>query len=371
MNIKWSTSQGILHKVPEHVPPVFAGDRLLFYALLDEAIPFDHTTTVELLTDTQQQPIGLARIDHVPPVLDSRGITRLAAKALLRELADAQKSTDREILVNLSIKYGILCPHTAFIGVEKRLNANSESNADMELREVPVMTDASAQNLRSASFYVRNLTTMSADLQSQLDMQACMLDSIQCSMQCASVSRKSARKNLTLSRGIGSITQPVTGFFSSLFSKQKRSKHDAIEDIIPTSAFPAHDSTSQPPTKSSSSTSHESSVAWPTDEQKLVDRFVDLQQYDGLWILTVDDVKQLTGKSLATFSSSVIKNMEEKQQQSIITTVLVIIILETRCSSVKTLWQALSNKANKRLKELLGGDETKLEQLMKDIRDQF
>ena len=99
VNVKWNTSQGILHQVPEHAPPVFFGDRVLFYALLDEAMPFDHTTTVELSTDTQPQPIGLARIDHVPAVLDSQAITRLAAKALLRELADVQKATQKETLV--------------------------------------------------------------------------------------------------------------------------------------------------------------------------------------------------------------------------------------------------------------------------------
>jgi hypothetical protein len=88
-------------------------------------------------------------------------------------------------------------------------------------------------------------------------------------------------------------------------------------------------------------------------------------------MLTADDVKQLTGKPLTTFSSSIIENVEKKCQQLIITTAIVIVVLEVRCSSMKTLWQALSNKAHKRLKELLEGDETKLEQLMKDIRDQF
>ncbi|CAF2536068.1 unnamed protein product [Rotaria sp. Silwood2] len=43
--LKLNTNQRILHKVPEHAPPVFVKDRLLFYALLDETMPFDHTTT--------------------------------------------------------------------------------------------------------------------------------------------------------------------------------------------------------------------------------------------------------------------------------------------------------------------------------------
>ncbi|CAF1013391.1 unnamed protein product [Rotaria sordida] len=51
--IKWNINQRILHKIPEHAPPVFVGDRLLFYALLDETMSFDHTTTVELFTGMQ------------------------------------------------------------------------------------------------------------------------------------------------------------------------------------------------------------------------------------------------------------------------------------------------------------------------------
>ncbi|CAF5101962.1 unnamed protein product, partial [Rotaria sp. Silwood1] len=86
-----------------------------------------------------QQPIGLARIDHVPSVLGSQFVMRLAAKALLRELWNDQKTIDKELLVNISIKYGILCPYTAFIGVERRFNTNNESNIDMKLREVPIM----------------------------------------------------------------------------------------------------------------------------------------------------------------------------------------------------------------------------------------
>ncbi|CAF1182039.1 unnamed protein product [Rotaria sordida] len=137
--IKWNINQRILHKIPEHAPPVFVGDRLLFYALLDETMSSDHTTTVELFTGMQQKPIGLARIDHVPSVLGSQFVMRLSAKALLRELSNDQETIDKELLINISIKYGILCPYTAFIGVERRLNTNNESNIDMKLREVPIM----------------------------------------------------------------------------------------------------------------------------------------------------------------------------------------------------------------------------------------
>ncbi|CAF3210080.1 unnamed protein product, partial [Rotaria sp. Silwood2] len=241
--------------------PVFVGDRLLFYALLDETMSFDHTITVELFTGIQQQPISLARVDHVPSVLGSQLVMHLAAKALLRELSDDQKTIDKELLVNISIKYGILCPYTAFICVERRLDANSESNVDMELREVPIMIIPKKHTTRFANH---------------------------------------------------SVSKPVT---SSTSVDIYKSLHN-----------------------SSTSSNQTSKMIWPTDEQKLVDRFIELQQYDGLWILTPDDVNQLTGKSFTTFSSSMVEKLEKNAQQSIITTAIVIILLETRYLALKTLW---------------------------------
>jgi hypothetical protein len=173
---------------------------------------------------------------------------------------------------------------------------------------------------------------------------------------------QTASRTKGFSVNLGSVTQPVVNFFSSLFTRKNTEEH-----VISSTCS----STDQSLDNSKSSASQTAEIGWPTDEQKLVDRFIELQQYDGLWMLTTDDVNQLTSKPLTAFSSTAIENVEKNQQQLIITTTIVIVLLEARCLSSKTLWQALSNKALKRLKELLKEDETKLEQLMKDIRDQL
>ncbi|CAF3638431.1 unnamed protein product [Rotaria sp. Silwood1] len=118
LHVKWKTNQSVLHSVPKHAPPVFIHDRLLFYAILDESMPFDHETTVELLADMHEQPLSVARVDHVPSALTSQTLVRLAAKTLLRELLHTSEPIAREHIVDLSLKYGILCPYTAFIGIE-------------------------------------------------------------------------------------------------------------------------------------------------------------------------------------------------------------------------------------------------------------
>ncbi|CAF3678626.1 unnamed protein product [Rotaria sp. Silwood1] len=382
--VKWNTNQRILHKVPEHAPPVFVGDRLLFYALFDETMPFDHTTTIELFTGMQQKPIGLARIDHVPSVLSSQLVMHLAAKALLREHLNNHETIDKELLVNVSIKYGILCPYTAFIGVERRLNANSESNIDMELREVPIMI---RKTCREPVSRFRTVSYMSSQQRQSLFRkvdslmhkamvleQGECINNIECSISVVTTDarplNKAVLRKKSLRPRIGSILQPAIHFVSSLLTKTRAKKLTTSSDSKHVTSS-TRDDIDQSLHNSSFSNSQISNMIWPTDEQKLVDRFVELQQYDGLWMLTENDVYQLTGKSLTIFSSSVVEKLEKNSQQSIITTAIVIIILETRCLALKTLWQALSSKAYKCLKELLDGDESKLEQLMKDIHDQL
>lgn len=377
VHVKWNTNQHILHKVPEHAPPVFAGDRVLFYAVLDETMPFDHSTTVDLFTNAQQQPIGSARIDHVPAVVETQTIKRLAAKALLRELLDVQEPTNKESLINISIKYGILCPHTAFIGVEKRLNANSESNVNMELREVPIMINKSSPNSSIQNLHYQLRQTLHYQQQQSMGLVLDRGDSLDCLMEqsaCLSFSAgsfyKSASKRNTASSSIGSVMQTAANFFSSLFTKKRTSAHYTPDNSVPVTP-PVWSNTNQPSSNLNTTNNQTTKVSWPTDEQKLVDRFIELQEYDGLWKLTADDVKQLTGKSFTSFSSSIVNSIPESPHESIIGTAIVMNILEMRCSSLKTLWQALSNKAEKRLKEFLGEDEIQFKQLMQDIHDQL
>ena len=296
-------------------------------------MPFDHTTNVELYNDTDDRIVGSVGIDHIPRVVQSQAITRLAAKALFKQI-----STDKETLINFSLKYGILCPHTTFIGVEKRLNNTSDSNANMELREVPIMIHS------SSSHRTRSLLTTLDDTRNTIDgLDDLIARSASLSLD-AKCFYRTARTTRTFSHSISSIVNAI----SSLFSQREGSI-----TTIPTIGYDQALNVN----------------IWPTDEQKLVDRFIELQQFDGLWMLTSDDVKQLTGKSLSNFSSSVTKGIEEKYQELTITTAIVIIILQNRCSSKKILWQTLVTKANKRLEELLNGDENKLKQLIKDCEN--
>ena len=175
VQIKWNVKQSVM-SVPTEPPPVYVNDRLIFYALSNDSTSvFDHDFTVELYAE--QQRIGEAKITQVPHISKDGTIARLAAKALILELqhsklppkntagslqtrfkeqtqptttpiADEKDATKKRI-IELSLKYKILSPHTAFVGVEKRPNA---SNADMVLREVPIQISADDQQLQPTQF---------------------------------------------------------------------------------------------------------------------------------------------------------------------------------------------------------------------------
>ena len=178
VQVKWNLGVEVQH-APKQTPPVYLNDRLVVYALTnDRSVPFDHNSSVELQVGADHRSIGVARVNHIPSVSENGTIARLAAKALFLELQHAKLPSatvnkpntgstqgrfkdlatpsevkvdvveDAELrkqrIIDLSLKYNILSPHTAFVGVEKRTNA---SNAEMVLREVPIEISADDQHL--------------------------------------------------------------------------------------------------------------------------------------------------------------------------------------------------------------------------------
>ncbi|CAF2783362.1 unnamed protein product [Rotaria sp. Silwood2] len=128
------------------------------------------------------RPLAVAKVNQIPSVVDNKIIARLAAKALILELQHAKlpsstankrktgsiqarfqnmiasdeekmevmpdEQATKQRIIELSLKYNILSPYTAFIGIEKRTNT---SNADMILREVPIEISADDQHLFTPS----------------------------------------------------------------------------------------------------------------------------------------------------------------------------------------------------------------------------
>ena len=169
IKIKLNMDSTLINIVPTSIPPVFINDRLIIYAITkDEKLTsFDHNLSIELYSE--QHRLGVAKINRIPSVCDDGTIVRLAAKALILELQhtklpsqceehDQQQTVTKsnnecqltkeainERIVQISLEHNILSPFTAFVGIEKRVNAN---NVDMVLREVPIEISADNQYLK-------------------------------------------------------------------------------------------------------------------------------------------------------------------------------------------------------------------------------
>jgi len=147
-HVKWNLNAPVMSCVPANLPPVYMNDHLIIYALLEnKCTSFDHQATVELYVD--QYRLGEAHVNRIPSVAIDGTIARLAAQALILELQHSKLKTKtnqemRQVIIELSLKHNILSPHTAFVGIEKRINASS---ADMVLREVPIQVSVDDQHL--------------------------------------------------------------------------------------------------------------------------------------------------------------------------------------------------------------------------------
>jgi hypothetical protein len=91
----------------------------LVYALLDETQPLDHEIKIQLIENRPptERCLATASIDHIPVINGEQDkiITRLAARAVIQSLADLDY--EGQILMrDLSLKFGILCPLTTFVG---------------------------------------------------------------------------------------------------------------------------------------------------------------------------------------------------------------------------------------------------------------
>lgn len=188
VQVKWNLQRNIMN-APTITPPVYVNDHLIVYALVhddndNQTQIFDHNSSVELYNDKVR--LGEAKVNEIPSVNDNGTIARLAAKALILELQhsklsssntkngsrqarfeeqvqeerekslDAEKEERKKRIIELSLKYNILSPYTAFVGIEKRTDGD---NAEMELREVPIQIAADDQNLNDSFLTQMNMSS--------------------------------------------------------------------------------------------------------------------------------------------------------------------------------------------------------------------
>ncbi|CAF3076197.1 unnamed protein product [Rotaria sp. Silwood2] len=434
VKIKWnipSLASVKLQTIPTVVPPVYANDRLLFYALI-ESDQFDHSTTVELWNHEETIQLGLARIDRVPEITDrdNQLIVHLAAKALIQEITHSKEQHAGSQQIRLqqnieddrkkraiatSLKYNILCPYTAFIGIETRTDPSvKNANSNMVLREIPIEISADDKVMAGLPPVLGGFgSSLNSNLIYNSSMFFCQQQPM--SYSCSSTLSQQSTPGFSFSAhsnyqqpfqsSFSATQQPPPTFYSSAShnkrryaqsssvhhdqqqqQKQKQQQQPSTPTFVcgaspqQSSLFGSTSSYSPlltnnyvsvsslaphirgvSPLSSSSMTEQKT---WPSNDQDIVRHLINLQKFDGLWNLSNDDIQNLSQKSLTSFHS-ILSN-----DSTILTTAIVIIILETKYSAFKTMWLFMVNKGRKRLIELLG-DAEKFETLINDIKHQL
>ncbi|CAF0991491.1 unnamed protein product [Rotaria sordida] len=379
IQVKWNLGTNVM-SAPTKMPPVYANDRLIAYALAnDPMLVFDHNSSVELCNDKSR--LGEAKIDRIPNMSMNGTIARLAAKALILELQHSklpssitknnigslqhrfqedrpsptpvtttdEKEVTKKSIIELSLKYQILSPHTAFIGIEKRVNG---SNADMILREVPIQISADDQHLQ-APHPVRSSV-------SRMPSSSMSFHTMSVRKKVESMSTRSLQKDKMVCSVDASI--PLVNLIEECayetsecldlnldYSKSSSSSGSSIRPSITSSLLDSFDV--------------EKDETWPTGDQNIVRYLINKQKFDGLWDLDAKDIEQLTGKPLTNFPQS--------YNKQILISAIVIVALETRFVTMSTMWYGVVQKARKRLLDLLGQDAKQLESLLENIRQQF
>jgi hypothetical protein len=369
VQVKWHLSTTAITSVPTKTPPVYVNDRLIVYALIDDkTTQFDHNSSVEL--KTEQHRLGEAKVTRIPSGGNNEMIARLAAKALILELQHAKlpsaaqkksagslqtrfkedqqttassnedettKETTKKRIIELSLKYNILSPHTAFVGIEKRVNA---SNVDMILREVPIQISADDQHL---AVHPQMLSGNALCLKGKYISRMSLLPAISCG---ARLYAPQLMENASASH-----------FMCD--NDDDDEEEDFNDDLFETAS-------------AAFNTTHALTVGiikkvtedvWPTDNQDIVRHLIDKQKFDGSWDLNSKSIEQLTRKPLSAFQQST--------NNQVLVSAIVIAVLETRFTLFSSMWHGVVQKARKRLIDLLGKDNKKLDTLLEEIRKQL
>lgn len=142
--LEWHLGGSVkLAQVPRMMPPLFAGDRLIVYAVnsSEQSVLDGH---VELKGRVSERPIQF-RLDvasgrHTSPTDNALPIHRLAAKAEINHLQDREKELTDKIkseIVLLSLAANIVSRHTSMVGVDK--GRAEKVSGDSVQRSVPLI----------------------------------------------------------------------------------------------------------------------------------------------------------------------------------------------------------------------------------------
>ena len=386
VQVQWNVGGVDVQSAPRECPPVYANDRLIVYALInDPSKGFDHTSSVEL--HSGDRSLGVAKIDRIPDVAENQTIARLAAKALILELQHEKtpstrrgstqtrfqgldnpdeekdhKTSDQQRIIDLSLKYQILSPHTAFVGIEKRTNS---SNDEMVLREVPIEVSSDDQHL------IRSAPVRLASANRRFHGKALAA----CSTNGSPGGRggrggRGGASNMfeyscnSMLHSCSTEEHPL-----EMHSRRKRRKSPSPEEscyrltgaLMCAAATATRKSSAhilRPPATSAFKRADQSS-----GDEDIVRSLIDKQRFDGLWDADATTIQNLTGKPLSTW-----KSVHPDIDATLLVSLIIILVLEQRFATHSSLWYGIVQKGRKAINKLLTQDAKDMDTYIERIR---
>lgn len=287
-------------QAPYHVPPAFAGGRVLVYGLLDEAD--GGASDVTLAARSPKGPVSFTL--RVDPETAGRGslIATLAARAMIRDLEEGSSPLHdrrgslqdrgrpdrvKEEIVRLGTSYSLVSSHTSFVAVEKR---ERPVQGETQLRRVPIaLTSGWGGGPQPA-------TGTGAFPAASLMLGASMR-----SIRMASAPRPAA-------------APAAPGVFGKLLDLGSSVVGMGPSEPSPVSARP-------------------------------LDRLVALQRADGSWDLT-EELAQALGRPLAELEKK-LGRLKDPDSRRAIATALALVWLERQAKEAEAEWSLLARKARR------------------------
>ncbi|XP_060064465.1 von Willebrand factor A domain-containing protein 5A-like [Ylistrum balloti] len=326
LKLEWTLPSGCtVINIPEQIPPVFEGGKLIAYALVQgaENLTEGGPTSVVLTGDIEKQNNlqHSMTFDLITNIFydETFPVHRLAAKTQIKEFETHTTDDDSKKgeITMMSISANVVSRYTGFVGVDKETKELVDGH---QLTDRHQLTD-----MGLLSRYCCSAST-------SLHLKRYSLDSSPTTV--APKSQKAARR----SKGSSVL---------SFFSKFRKSKASGVARTSKTNAAASNIFSMDCEDSSKNADSIND------DQGSELMRLINLQNYDGSWTLN-QDFARVFGISLDVLKSKNIDNLEH----NIWATALSVACLRQNHRHEKTLWEMIEKKALAWLSSQKVGDRT-------------
>ncbi|HXB55145.1 MAG TPA: VIT domain-containing protein [Vicinamibacteria bacterium] len=303
-------------QAPFHVPPVFAGGRVLVYGLVEDGTPRE----VTLSARGPSGPVSF-RVPLTGPGSAGTLIATLAARTMIRDLEEGssplhdrhgslqergQTNGVKTEMVRLGTEYELCSAHTSFVAIEKR---DTPVAGEAQLRRIPIALTSGWGGVDRASIMRGSAMIGSASITGAEEGATVYF---------GSAPRMNARARpgtVLLSRAPAPTRK--SGFLSKLFALWREGRGVSGD---------------------------EAATLRPTSSRAL-DRLVTLQRADGAWDLT-DELAKVLGVPLHELEKK-LRGQRDPDHRRALGTALALLWLESNADDAETEWALLAKKARK------------------------